>query len=92
MSEFVETFDMSQLVDRYVEHVSRRIGAEVLERVESELAEYGYVKVVRCRDCAKLTTSYPMWACERFGAYLGMVNDEPDGFCAWGAERKEGGE
>ena len=91
MSDYVETFNMFQLVDKYVERVSRHIDAEVLERVESELAGYGYMKVVRCRDCAKLTTSYPMWACERFGAYLGMVNDEPDGFCKWG-KRKEGGE
>ena len=45
-------------------------------------------EIVRCRDCAKLMTSYPMWACERFGAYLGTVNDEPNGFCKWG-ERKD---
>ena len=50
MSDYVETFNMFQLVNKYVERVSRNIDAEVLERVESELAGYGYVKVVRCRS------------------------------------------
>ena len=84
MSDYVETFDMSQLVDKYVERVSRHIDVEVLEKVERELAGYGYVKVVRCRDCE----------------YLNVVGKCPcgfhaledmDGYCKWG-KRKEGGE
>lgn len=84
MSDYAETFDMSQFVDRYAERVIRRIDAAVLKRVEADLARYGYVKVVRCRDCE----------------YLNVVGKCPcgfhaledlDGFCKWG-KKKEGDE
>lgn len=46
-------------------------------------------EIVRCMDCANLTTSYPMWACGKLGIYLGLVKDKPYGFCAWGERNGE---
>lgn len=94
MSEFVETFDMSQFVDKYVERVNRRIDEQALAQVEHQLAGYGYVKVVRCRDCQHHYTAparnelepYELHCCDLFDYEV-----EPEGFCSW-AKRKEGGE
>lgn len=87
-------FNIEDFVDKYVERVNREIDQRALGKVEHRLAEYGYVKVVRCRDCIyyeqdpyPIDPGWPMM-CERTGD--DMV--EPDGFCAWAVKRKDGGE
>lgn len=99
MTEYRYDIDFSEYVDEMVEKVQHRVDQAVLDKAADTLAEYGYVKVVRCRDCKHLYI--PQWdeilaaeygappiVCERTGD---MDDVEPDGFCAW-AERKEGGE
>lgn len=73
--------DFSETVNKIAEQLNRRIDEAAVEQVEDRLAELGYVKVVRCRDCDH-------WATEaRFTGYcLGRTFD-PNGFCSW-AERK----
>ena len=88
MSEHITSdgvFNIYDFVDKYVERVSRVIDEMALEKLERELAEYGYVKVVRCRDCAN-----PSF--DEFGG--GWCNEncrevKPWDYCAW-AKRKEG--
>ena len=86
-------------VDKYVERINREIDEQALAKVEHRLAEYGYVKVVRCRDCEK-------W--HPFDMKDGMVYGECDewkrqdsycvpatqegGFCYWAVRRTEEGE
>lgn len=51
---------------------------------ERQLAEFGFVKVVRCKDC-RYYDLYPndsIFVCYRFDNEQPIV--EPDGFCAWG--------
>ena len=94
MGDYVETLDMSQFVKKCAEHMSRRIDAEVLKRVEADLARYGYVKVVRCRDCKHHYTAPARNELEPYELHCCDLLDyefEPEGFCSW-AKRKEGGE
>lgn len=76
-------FSIEDFVDKYVERVNREIDQRVLDKVEHRLAEYGYVKVVRCRDC-KFCMAYMA------GAYCDYMAHavEPDGFCSWGERKK----
>ena len=87
MSEYITSygvFNINDFVDKYVERVSRAIDETFLEKLERELAEYGYVKVVRCRDCRFAVAKG--YGCGRGND--GYLDVEPDGFCAWGV-RKE---
>lgn len=89
MSEHITSdgvFNIYDFVDKYVERVSRVIDEMALEKLERELAEYGYVKVVRCRDCEFCMAYMAGTYCDYMAHAI-----EPDGFCAW-AKRKESGE
>ena len=51
---------------------------------------YRRERVVRCRDCAM--SSAMGYLCERFRDDFGRpANVVPEGFCAWGEPREEGG-
>ena len=49
--EYREEFNIMDIAKKYAERIDRVIDEQTLVRVESQLAEYGYVKVVRCMDC-----------------------------------------
>ena len=49
--EYRNEFNTMDFVSKYAERVSRVIDEHQLASVEHQLAEYDYVKVVRCRDC-----------------------------------------
>ena len=49
--EYRGEFNAMDFVSKYAERVSRVIDEQTLANVEHQLAMYGYVKVVRCRDC-----------------------------------------
>ena len=86
--EYRYEFNVMDFASKYAERVSRVIDEQTLANVEHQLARYGYVKVVRCRDCKY-----------RYGC-LHLVDDgdddmrrcvaSPDGFCSWGKPRGEG--
>lgn len=102
--EYREEFNINDIARKYAERVARVIDEQTLANVENRLAEFGYVKVVRCRDCEHY---YPhgVPTCQRnrecvtgydingdYGEwYDGEFYVEPDGFCAWG-EQREGAE
>lgn len=99
MSENIEyraEFNIDDIVNKYVERVNREIDQRVLDKVEHRLAEYGYVKVVRCRDCKYYHDGtyngrrYAEPHCLAIGelAYGALFEIDEDCFCSWG-ERKE---
>lgn len=83
--EYREEINVTDIARKYAERVARVIDEQTLANVENQLAEFGYVKVVRCRDCANygilpsgLGVCHPLGLC---------FADMDDGFCAW-AERR----
>lgn len=87
MSEYITSNGVfNDFVDKYVERVSHVIDEKTLEKLERELAEYGYVKVVRCRDCRFAVAKG--YGCGRGND--GYLDVEPDGFCAWGEREASG--
>lgn len=94
MSESVDyraEFNIEDFVDKYVERVNREIDQRVLDKVEHRLAEYGYVKVVRCRDCAYsihfLHHDDERWQCTE--PHQEGDDVKPDAYC-WRGKRKDG--
>ena len=86
MSEYRISQEISlfEMIDEYTKRIRRVIDEQTITNVENQLAGYGYVKVIRCRDCRNLAPSpFPPW-CDRY-----EIDVELNGFCAW-AERKEG--
>lgn len=88
-------FNIEDFVNKYVERVNREIDQRVLDKVEHRLAEYGYVKVVRCRDCVKwhhidTEDGIRCGECDewRRADSCCVPATREDGFCAWSA-RKE---
>ena len=49
--EYREEFNITDIARKYAERVGYVIDEQALANVEHQLAEYGYIKVVRCRDC-----------------------------------------
>ena len=73
-------------LDEMAHRVAERIENELTQQI---LARLGYVKVVRCRECRRVTIDQgdhdyrePLW-CGLFRMDVSL-----DGYCAWG-ERKE---
>ena len=78
--EYRDEFNAMDFASKYAERISRVIDEETLANVEHQLAMYGYVKVVRCKDCAN-----PSF--DEFGD--GWCNEncrevKPWDYCAWG--------
>ena len=89
--EYRAEFNVMDFASKYAERVSRVIDEQTLANVEHQLAGYGYVKVVRCRDCryyephGEPSKVHPdcRW-CDLMANYL-----QPDGFCAYGERRNK---
>ena len=92
--EYRDEFNVMDFASKYAERISRVIDERTLANVEYQLAMYGYVKVVRCRDCkhftpkgthkfenGKVNADY----CDYVRGW--MLQITPDGFCSW-AERR----
>lgn len=77
--------DITQKVSEIVAQVQRRIDQTEADAVADRLAELGYVKVVRCRDCKHYNSYQDL--CERLKPGMVVMGD---GFCAWGGSPKEG--
>ena len=86
--EHREEFNVTDIARKYAERVARVIDEQTLANVENQLAEFGYVKVVRCRDCACLVENDTFYDCNHFNCHLYWnEGQDPDGFCAWGSRR-----
>lgn len=70
--------------------IQHQVDQAALDKAADTLVKFGYVKIVRCRDC----DYYDHW--EASGRYRekhvcghwDYLEIDPDGFCAW-AERKD---
>lgn len=81
--------DFSDLVDEYADRIQRGVDAAALDKAAGTLAGFGYVKVVRCRDCkyAEIDQSdheyrEPLWCC------FHRMDVKPGNFCAWAKQRE----
>lgn len=83
------SIDISSIATEYARYIGKTLDAEVLRVLEES---YGFVKVVRCRDCKHyfdhewvLVTDVSdvchFWA--------DGVKVAPDGFCKWGERRTQ---
>lgn len=83
--------DFGPMVDEIAAKIQHRVDQAALDKAADTLAEYGYVKVVRCRDCAKAdwfgAIGYGEFTCRVHG----WTSESNDGFCAW-AKRNGGGD
>jgi hypothetical protein len=100
MNEFTcrHEINLSEIADEYAKRLEERVDEMALDRAADTLERFGYVKVVRCRDCKYLDTTRGtlvpragicMDTCTRLGTQIPQQNID-SGFCAW-AIRKEGG-
>ena len=86
-----QEMNLNGRVDEIAEKIERRVNQAALDKAASTLEEYGYVKVVRCRDCKYVSRDGKIYReCYRLHGYNSFTVEEY-GFCAW-AKRKEGGE
>lgn len=79
--------DYVEVAEKVIRKMQRDFDAAVLAQCETELASFGYVKVIRCRDCKhheKLTDG--MGVCHALGIAFANMSD---GYCAWGERRSE---
>ncbi|MBR2553456.1 MAG: hypothetical protein IKE94_01230 [Aeriscardovia sp.] len=88
--EYRSEFNVMDFVNKYAERVNHVIDEQTLANLECRLAEYGYVKVVRCRDCAYIcnreyANGYVYYTCSYFDSEHAEI--EPNGFCKWGVGR-----
>ena len=82
--------DYVEVAEKVIRKMQRDFDAAVLAQCEHELASFGYVKVVRCRDCKEYRASDATCHSWQWHNWDAAIEVEPDGFCAW-AKRKEDG-
>ena len=82
MSELMyrHEINLSEIADEYAKRLEERVDEMALDRAAYALERFGYVKVIRCRDC------------RMFGDCEWNYENEPMGFCSWGYVLKEGGD
>lgn len=89
--EYREEFNVFDIARKHAERIARVVDEQTLANVEDQLAGYGYVKVVRCRDCKHIVwTDNPMTTSH----YWCIENDRPcalDDFCSIAERRENGG-
>ena len=98
MSEYRLEYSFEETVHKMTEEVQRKVDQEILDANAHVLEEFGYVKVVRCSDCAKWhyfddEDGVRYGECDewkRADSHC-MPATREDGYCAW-AKRKEGGD
>ena len=83
MSEYAYRieYDSAPMVDRIAAQIQHKVDQAALDKAADTLAEFGYLKVVRCRDCVYFDTR----KCKSQWPFC------LDAFCWWG-KRKEGGD
>ena len=93
MSEYRihQDINLFEIVDEYAKRLQEQVDEMALDMAAEMLAKYGYVKVVRCRDCKWFDGRPNYQLCRRdMSCDEIAVFAEPNGFCAWGVKRKEG--
>lgn len=89
-----EDFDFTSMVDDIAKRIQDEVDQAALDKAAVTLAKFGYVKVVRCRDCKRfMPQGTHHWkdgttnkdSCSVVRGFVVQIT--PDGFCAWGELR-----
>ena len=101
MSEFTyrHEINLSEIADEYAKRLEEQVDETALDKAADTLERFGYVKVIRCRDCECMNEFHYrdmlgfgretiVYRCDYFWNADELPEVEPDGFCAW-AVRKE---
>lgn len=90
MREYVyrQEINLTEIADEYAKRIQERVDEIALDKASGTLAKYGYVKTIRCRDCANYSGEndeiYPRWCMA-----MNVDGIEPDGYCSWAVRRDE---
>ena len=84
-----QEINLFEIADKYAKRLQEQADEMTLNKAADTLAKFGYVKVVRCRDCKDYRASDATCHSWQWHNWDAAIEVEPDGFCAW-AERKEG--
>ena len=98
MNEFTyrHEINLTEIADEYAKRLEAQVDEMVLDRAAHALERFGYVKVIRCRDCKYYegTGNCYFWASyepipggDEYREVLAEVT--PNGFCAWGERRDD---
>lgn len=89
--EYRVSLDTRQMVDDIAKRIQDEVDQAALDKAAATLAKFGYVKVVRCRDCKHFKDRngaiLPSMVCERWRYY--NFKTEPERYCAWGERREQ---
>lgn len=83
--------DFTPEVNRIAAYIQHKIDQAALDKAADTLEQFGYVKVVRCRDCKHFMRGNLCSLQDEWNEFH-WLDVEPSGFCAWASKRKEGGE
>jgi len=89
MTEFGYRYelDLNAISDEYAKKLSGIVDEMTLDKAWRTLEKYGYVKVVRCRDCNDYRESDATCHSWQWHNWDAALEVEPNGFCAWGERR-----
>lgn len=92
MSEYVYRYEINliEMADKYAKRLQERVDGMALDKAADTLERFGYVKVIRCRDCRHYSAKNE--ECFRFDPFTRspiLVGVDSNGFCAWAERRTE---
>lgn len=93
MSEYriSQEINLFEIADKYAKRLQDQVDEMTLDKAADALAKFGYVKVVRCRDCAYIIHFFhhddERWQCTE--PHQEGDDVKPDAYC-WRGKRKEG--
>ena len=75
-------YDLAPMVDRIAAQIQHKVDQVALDKIANTLEQYGYVKVMRCRDC-KFGT--PSGTLDYVNCFFDKENMRTfSDFCSWG--------
>ena len=87
MSEYAYQmkYDLASMVDRIAAQIQHKVDQVALDKIANTLEQYGYVKVVRCRDCKYA----PLMKYGNNQCVMHFLKTKPDNFCSWGKIKED---
>lgn len=85
MITYRKDLDLTSMVDDIAQRIQDEVDQQALDKAAATLAKFGYVKVVRCRDCEHYED---YTGCCTRRDYVAPMAVTLDGFCSC-AERRE---
>lgn len=91
MSEYVYRYEINlmEMADECAKRLQERVDGMALDKAADTLERFGYVKVIRCRDCKDYRASDATCHSWQWHNWEAAIEVEPDGFCAWAERRTE---